>query len=87
MREISTRARIKATGFTNFNEWSGFEGDPVKLMELGLELEYFLQDDSFDATDSITICAITTDKMDAPLFPLPVADEQVIAWRPRRLYI
>jgi mRNA interferase MazF len=27
-----------------------------------------LQDDSFDATDSITICAFTTDPTDAPLF-------------------
>ena len=31
-----------------------------------------VQDDSFDATDSITICAFTTDKTDAPLFRLPV---------------
>ena len=29
-------------------------------------------DDSFDATDSITICAFTTDETDAPLFRLPV---------------
>jgi mRNA interferase MazF len=27
-----------------------------------------VQDDSFDATESITICAITTDQSDAPLF-------------------
>lgn len=31
-----------------------------------------IQDDSFDATNSITICAFTTDKTDAPLFRLPV---------------
>ena len=31
-----------------------------------------LQDDSFDATNSITICAFTTDETDAPLFRLPV---------------
>lgn len=31
-----------------------------------------VQDDSFDATDSITICAFTTDDTDAPLFRLPV---------------
>ena len=30
-----------------------------------------LQDDSFDATNSITICAFTTDETDAPLFRLP----------------
>jgi len=32
-----------------------------------------VQDDSFDATDSLTICAFTTDATDAPLFRLPVA--------------
>lgn len=31
-----------------------------------------LQDDSFDSTDSITICAFTTDGTEAPLFRLPV---------------
>jgi len=31
-----------------------------------------VQDDAFDATDSITICAFTTDPADAPLFRLPV---------------
>lgn len=31
-----------------------------------------LQEDSFDGTDSITICAFTTDETDAPLFRLPV---------------
>jgi len=31
-----------------------------------------IQDNSFDATDSITICAFTTDETDAPLFRLPV---------------
>ena len=31
-----------------------------------------VQDDSFDATDSITICAFTTDETEAPLFRLSV---------------
>src|SRR5271154_4623022 len=31
-----------------------------------------VQDDSFDATDSVTICAFTTDETDAPLFRLPM---------------
>jgi mRNA interferase MazF len=31
-----------------------------------------LQDDRFDKTESITICAFTTDPTDAPLFRLPV---------------
>jgi mRNA interferase MazF len=31
-----------------------------------------VQDDSFDATDSITVCAFTTDPTEAPLFRLAV---------------
>jgi mRNA interferase MazF len=31
-----------------------------------------VQDNRFDATDSITVCAFTTDKTDAPLFRLAV---------------
>ena len=31
-----------------------------------------VQDDAFDATDSITICAFTTDPAEAPLFRPPV---------------
>jgi mRNA interferase MazF len=31
-----------------------------------------VQDDRFDATDSITVCAFTSDETDAPLFRLPV---------------
>ena len=31
-----------------------------------------VQDDSFDATESIAICAFTTDETEAPLFRLPV---------------
>jgi mRNA interferase MazF len=31
-----------------------------------------VQDDSFDATSSITICVFTTDPTEAPLFRLPV---------------
>ena len=32
-----------------------------------------VQDDSFDATDSVTICAFTTDATEAPMFRLSVA--------------
>ena len=35
-----------------------------------------VQDDTFDATDSITICAFTTDQTEAPLFRLPVAPNE-----------
>jgi mRNA interferase MazF len=31
-----------------------------------------IQDDDFDATQSITICAFTTDQTDAPLFRIPI---------------
>ncbi|PWW02246.1 mRNA interferase MazF [Hoeflea marina] len=31
-----------------------------------------MQDEAFDATDSITVCAFTTDETEAPLFRLPV---------------
>jgi mRNA interferase MazF len=31
-----------------------------------------VQDDSFDGTASITVCAFTTDETEAPLFRLPV---------------
>ncbi len=35
-----------------------------------------VQEDSFDATASITICALTTDATNAPLFRLPVAPNE-----------
>lgn len=31
-----------------------------------------VQDDPFDMTDSVTVCAFTTDPTDAPLFRLPI---------------
>jgi mRNA interferase MazF len=31
-----------------------------------------VQDDIFDATNSITICAFTTDETEAPLFRIPI---------------
>ncbi len=38
----------------------------------GQEAQSPPRDDAFDATDSITICAFTTDQTEAPLFRLPV---------------
>ena len=35
-----------------------------------------VQDDSFDGTDSITVCAFTTDETDAPLFRLLVTPSE-----------
>jgi len=42
----------------------GYAGKPRPVV--------IVQDDSFDATDSVTICAFTTDETEAPLFRLPV---------------
>ena len=47
-----------------------------------------VQDDAFDATASITICALTTDPANAPLFRLPVAPSAVNGLRePCRLMV
>jgi mRNA interferase MazF len=35
-----------------------------------------VQDDSFDGTDSVAVCAFTTDETEAPLFRLPVAPNE-----------
>lgn len=35
-----------------------------------------VQDDRFDATDSITVCVFTTDNAEAPLFRLPIEPTQ-----------
>jgi mRNA interferase MazF len=43
---------------------SGYAGKPRPVV--------VIQDDRFDATESVTICAFTTDPTEAPLFRLPV---------------
>src|SRR5258708_36824428 len=46
------------------------------------------QDDSFDATDSMTICAFTTDATEAPLVRLPVRPNECNGLRtPCRLMV
>jgi mRNA interferase MazF len=35
-----------------------------------------VQDDRFDATDSVTVCAFTTDSTDAPLFRLRIEPDE-----------
>lgn len=42
----------------------GYAGKPRPVV--------IVQDDNFDATDSITICAFTKNPIEAPLFRLPV---------------
>jgi len=47
-----------------------------------------VQDDSFDATASITICAFTTDPTDAPLFRIPIHPSESNGLRaPSRLMV
>ena len=47
-----------------------------------------LQDDRFDATQSITICAFTTDATEAPLIRLPVEPDEMNGLRaPSRLMV
>jgi len=36
-----------------------------------------IQDDRFDGTDSVTVCAFTTDPTEAPLFRLPIEPNDV----------
>lgn len=43
---------------------SGYAGKPRPVV--------IVQDNRFDATDSVTICAFTTDPTEAPLFRLPI---------------
>jgi mRNA interferase MazF len=47
---------------------SGYAGKPRPVA--------ILQDDRFDATDSITIVALTTDPTDAPLFRLAIEPDE-----------
>ena len=42
-----------------------------------------IQDDRFDATGSVTVCAFTTDTTDAPLIRLPVEPNDVNGLRDR----
>lgn len=47
---------------------TGYAGKPRPVV--------IVQDDAFDATESITICAFTTDPTDAPLIRIPVAPNE-----------
>ena len=42
LREMSTRARITATSFTNEYHWGDFKGSPVRLMERWFDLHLYL---------------------------------------------
>ncbi|WFP77335.1 hypothetical protein [Mesorhizobium sp. WSM4906] len=42
LRDLSSRARITATSFTNSYEWGDFKGDPDQLMEHWFDLHLYL---------------------------------------------
>ena len=59
---------------------SGYAGKPRPVV--------IIQDDLFDATASVTVCAFTTDDTDAPLFRIPVdADKTTGIRQPSRLMV
>lgn len=59
---------------------SGYAGKPRPVL--------ILQDDRFDATQSVTICAFTTDPTEAPLIRLPVEPNEMNGLRaPSRLMV
>lgn len=59
---------------------SGYAGKPRPVV--------IIQDDLFDATDSVTVCAFTTDPTDAPLFRIPIdADDTTGIRQPSRLMV
>ncbi|HEY5107333.1 MAG TPA: hypothetical protein VII73_11275 [Caulobacteraceae bacterium] len=42
LRDLSTRARITATSFTNSYEWGDFKGDPARLVERWFDLHLYM---------------------------------------------
>lgn len=42
LRDLSSRARISATSFTNYYEWGDFKGNPKQLMERFFDLHLYL---------------------------------------------
>jgi mRNA interferase MazF len=59
---------------------SGYVGKPRPVV--------IIQDDLFDATASVTVCALTTDQTDAPLFRIPIdADDTTGIHQPSRLMV
>ena len=54
---------------------SGYVGKPRPVV--------IIQDDRFDATDSVTVCAFTTDPTEAPLIRLLVEPDDINGFRER----
>jgi mRNA interferase MazF len=59
---------------------SGYAGKPRPVL--------IIQDDLFDATNSVTVCPLTTDPTNAPLLRIPVdADDLTGIREPSRLMV
>jgi mRNA interferase MazF len=59
---------------------SGYAGKPRPVV--------IIQDDLFEATASVTVCAFTTDPTDAPLLRMPVAADDTTGIRqPSRVMV
>jgi mRNA interferase MazF len=59
---------------------SGYAGKPRPVV--------IIQDDLFEATASVTVCAFTTDPTDAPLLRMPVAADDTTGIRqPSRVIV
>jgi len=54
---------------------SGYAGKPRPVV--------IVQDDRFDATASVTVCAFTTDPTEAPIFRLVVESDEINGLRAR----
>jgi mRNA interferase MazF len=54
---------------------TGYVGKPRPVV--------IIQDDRFDATTSVTVCAFTTDPTDAPLIRLPIEPDEINGLRER----
>lgn len=65
MRLAATTSEVRRGEVWTAAGGSGYAGKPRQVV--------VIQDDRFDATDSVTICAFTTDPTEAPLIRLPVA--------------
>jgi mRNA interferase MazF len=48
---------------------SGYVGEPRPVV--------IVQDDRFDATDSVTVCGLTTDPTDAPLLRVAIEPDEL----------
>jgi mRNA-degrading endonuclease toxin of MazEF toxin-antitoxin module len=62
----------------SFAQTAGRAGNrPRGVQGLDRRTVVIIQDDRFDATDSVAVCAFTTDPTEAPLIRLPIVpDEQ-----------